>query len=160
MTYKTRQAWWILQKWKESMCILSDLFNIQLWDLICSCSHWIFTAFTHQVGHAASLFSLFVVGLSDGCRVVWSECCGYPLTVSKSFFSFRKKHWLHFHVALLLNNLPHTAVVWTDHTDPSFVSKQMTFSLQNDTQIMSLLDDASRVIVFGFILDLPYDSLS
>lgn len=51
------------------MCILSDLFNMLSWVLICSCSHWILAAFTHQVGHAASLFRLFVgeldAGLSD-----------------------------------------------------------------------------------------------
>jgi len=69
----------------------SDLFNTQFWDLSRSCSHWIFTAFTHQVGHAASLFSVFVVCL---------RCCHYPLIVSVSVFSMHKEYCLHFHVGV------------------------------------------------------------
>lgn len=85
-----------LRNEKESMCILSDLFNIQSWDLSCSCSHWIFTAFTHQLGHTASLFSLFVVELSGRCCIVCSRCYRLSIDVGESFILY----WLHFCVGL------------------------------------------------------------
>lgn len=97
---------------RKRVCILSDLFNIQSWDLSCSCGHWIFTAFTHQVGHTASLFSLFVVALTDGCSSICSRCCHYTLTVHKSLsFHFVKKPQTASTFGLpTLNDLSHLAI--------------------------------------------------
>lgn len=79
--FKRRLIEFFLIRWPTKLCKLhkffinekaacaSDLFDMLSWDLICSCSHWILTAFTQQVGHAVSLFGLFVAELDLGCLI-------------------------------------------------------------------------------------------
>lgn len=90
------------------------------------------------MGHVASLFSLFVVELSDGCCVVCSQRCHYPLIV------FFMENALPALPCQLLNNFPHIAATQTDNIAVLLCHNKLHFLHRAAIEIT----DACQVIVF------------